>query len=69
MKKDGRIIKGVMDGLAVKDGKHAVIEYKTIFGDESAQKALCVEQLKVYGGFVEEIKGKAPEKISVMLKK
>ncbi len=69
MKKDGRIIKGVMDGLAVKGDEFAIIEYKTIFGDEAAQKELCAEQLKVYGGFVREIKGKEPEKISVMLRK
>jgi ATP-dependent exoDNAse (exonuclease V) beta subunit len=68
MSRDGRVIKGVMDGLAEKDGKYSVIEYKTIFGDETAQKELCQEQLRVYGGFVEEIKGKEPEKISVMLR-
>lgn len=68
LKKDGTLVKGVMDGLAHKDGNFAVIEYKTIFNDESAQKALCAEQLKVYGGFVKDIKGKEPDKISVMLR-
>ncbi|HRQ44821.1 MAG TPA: UvrD-helicase domain-containing protein [Candidatus Goldiibacteriota bacterium] len=68
LKDNGTIVKGVMDGLAEKDGKWAVIEYKTVFGDETAQKQLCEEQLKVYGEFVKDIKGSEPEKISVMLR-
>ena len=68
--KDGTLVKGVIDSLAVADGKVSVIEYKTIFDDEEAQKQLSEKQLEIYEGIIKNIApGMKTETVSVMLRR